>query len=289
MHLKRISLLQLLSAGLLLAVASVPLSARSYRVIVNASASDEYVEATRNKEIQTYHFVEGAFYRSEKRDNSLRNTEFMDVAKTVAEYLKERKFYPAKDKNTGDLLIQITWGTTRTDFDYTEALGITDLGNNIFAEEFEAQPEQGAEVAVLTATEDPFLSGQGAFFRSRNIRLLGYDKGLYGKGLKDAQRQGLEEDLEEERYFIVLNAFDYKVLRETGELKHVWSSRYSMRNIGTNFIEAMDILNMAAATTFGQNNDSLMSARIDPETEVVIGELEVIGTVEEKKPDAGSR
>lgn len=264
------------------------LLAKPVRVVVNASADEEYLEKTKNKLYQTYHFAKGKYHGGTKRDLKLENMTFMEVAETTAGYLARARFYPAKTKDVGDLLILVSWGTTRLDVDMTEVMGITDLGNNNFGDVGTPQsitPPGGQESAAGAQTESfdasAYTAGPqslGAYHMSINKTMLGFNKGLYGDGLSKIEREKLNHELFEERYFIVLNAFDLPHLREHKELKEVWSTRYSTRNIGTNFTKALDFMNLAAAPTFGKNLDTLQIPRVDPDSNVIIGEIEVLGT-----------
>lgn len=261
---------------------SSTLLAKQIRVVVNASADEEYLEETKDKPFQTYHFVEGKFHSGTMRDLDLENLTFMEVAETTAGYLAKEKFYPAKTKDSGDLLILLSWGTNRLDLDMMELTGITDLGDNNTGD-VDAPPE-GQEATGADQVES--LNGSaftanpqsmGAYHMDMNKALLGFDKGLYGKRHSWRERDRLRYELSEERYFIILNAFDLKYFQEHKELKEVWSTRYSTRNMGTNFTKALDVMNIAAAPTFGRNLETLQVPRVDPDANVIIGEIEVLG------------
>ncbi len=264
------------------------LFAKPVRVVVNASADEDYLERTKDKPYQTYHFAKGKYHGGTKRDLKLENMTFMEVAETTAGYLARAKFYPAKTKDVGDLLILLSWGTTRIDVDMTEVMGITDLGNNNAGDVGAPQgigPPEGQESPTGAQTESfdasAYTAGPqsiGAYHMGINQAMLGFEKGLYGKGHSRTERERLRHELSEERYFIVLNAFDLKYLREHKELKEVWSTRYSTFNRGTNFTEALDFMNLAASTSFGKNLDTLQVPRVDPDANVIIGEIEVLGT-----------
>jgi hypothetical protein len=262
--------------------------AREVKVVINASADEQYLKESAKKPVQTYHFIKGKYYPGAKRDNSLRELTFEEVAKTTAKYLAEQKFVPESDFKKGDLLIMITWGTTQLDPDYTELMGITDLGGGMnTVPDVTSDGSSTGQSADAAPTVDYealafYGSSGGAFHAGRNLRMLGYGKGLYSKEMSEFNKETLQQDLEEERYFIILNAFDLPYLRETKEYKEVWSCRISTRNRGTNFVAALDTMNAAAAPTFGRNLDQLKTDRFDTEANVQIGEIEVIGTEEDE-------
>lgn len=266
--------------------AGTVLYAKEVGVVINASADAEYERKLSGNPIQTYHFIEGKYFPGTKRDNSLRKLDFMEVARTTARYLARQNFYPEQDKSKGDLLIMITWGTTTLDPNYTELMGITDLGGglNTVPDVSGDGNTTGAEnLDAAAAAPDyetlAFLGGGGGgFHANRNVRMLGYQKGLSSDKLSHVKKERLQQELEDERYFIVLNAFDLPHLRETGQYKELWSSRVSTRNRGTNFVAALDFMNAAAAPTFGKNMDQLQMDRVDTEADVEIGDIEVLGT-----------
>lgn len=260
--------------ALVLLAAPARVDAQTLEITVSASADPAYVQASALRDHQTYHFFEGYTFKADFVDPSIEKLTFEQIARSVAEALKKNRYYPAKDKNGGDLLIMISWGTTEIDQSWNDMLGVTDLGN--------ASTPDGEE----PADEPDSWKGQSGYRGKLNERLLGYAKGVQGKTSK-AELEARREDLSEERYFIVLNAFDLAHLRKTSELKQVWSSRYSVRNRGTNLIFALDRLNQAAAPSFGKNLDDLHRETIDVKATVKLGEAEVLG-YEETTTSSGS-
>ena len=262
------------------------------RVVINASADPEYVEATKGKAYQTYHFKEGKQYRGSKRDRSVEDMDFTEVLQVTADYLKTQGFYPAANTDVGDLLILVSWGSTTLDTDFNQVMGVTDFGNSNQGDasgpsatpqsQGDAQGMQALQAAAeAEASASSFLpGGPGSYHRDCNLKLMGFDKGLYGDGSTPAQRDRLNHDLDRERYFIVLNAFDYQLMMKKQEVKQLWSCRISTRNLGTNFTQAMHFMNKAAAPTFGKNLDQLVTPRVDPDGNVEFGEIEVISTEE---------
>ena len=94
----------------------------------------------------------------------------------------------------------------------------------------------------------------------------------------------LQEMLREERYFLVLMAFDWQLLRKTGEKKLLWSTRFSLDAVKTNFKDAHFALSRGAANYFGTNLDRMAKATTDlGPGEVKTGELKVVETLEEEK------
>jgi hypothetical protein len=135
--------------------------------------------------------------------------------------------------------------------------------------------------AEAEASASSFLpGGPGSYHRDRNLKLIGFDKGLAGEGTSSAELERLNWELDRERYFIILNAFDYQLMMKEQEVKQLWSCRISTRNRGTNFMDALEFMNKAAAPAFGKDLDKLLTPRVDPNGSVEMGELEVLGTEE---------
>jgi hypothetical protein len=89
--------------------------------------------------------------------------------------------------------------------------------------------------------------------------------------------------LEGERYFIVLMAYDWQKMRLEKEFDLVWSTRFSLDAIGTNFRDAHFALRRGAANYIGTNLDGdLGKTKTHLGTgDVELGDLEVVETVKE--------
>lgn len=264
-------------------------SAKNMKVMIDASADPAYVEANKDRPYQTYHFLEGENFAGYKKDPSLENIGFTEIATVVAQALAKSQFYPANQKDAGDLLIMVSWGTTSIEEDWNDLMGISDLGNegDEVSDDFGSTTDEETNQPSDTGSAgSPDIIAENTYTSSMNRKLLGYDKG-FRKSVHPWDRDRYRTDLEEERYFIILNAFDLNYLRSDRQWKQVWSTRMSTRNIGTNFDYALLGLNEAAANTFGKNVDTLHSTIVDADVTIEFGELEVIETYDlesDKKP-----
>jgi hypothetical protein len=87
----------------------------------------------------------------------------------------------------------------------------------------------------------------------------------------------LRTDLQEDRNFIVVMAYDYQTMIKAEDRKFLWSTRFSVRSPGTNFEEAHYALSRAAAPFFGTHLEKLEHTRAPlRNTEVEIGEAQVV-------------
>jgi hypothetical protein len=105
-------------------------------------------------------------------------------------------------------------------------------------------------------------------------QLLGMEEAFGSKGTRyDEER--LKRMIDEERYFIILMAYDYKKVKE-GEEVLLWRTRYSMRALGQSFTVAIGQMNDIAGDYFGDNMKGLITKRFDDKSDVKMGEVEVI-------------
>jgi hypothetical protein len=252
----------------------------SDRVAIKAFATDEYTVARArddSKKIQTYFIAEGKYYPGNTARPGMKEVTFMEIAQDLAFNLKRQNFFSEINKDKGDLLILVHYGVTDYDPDYMEERSIDSIDDFGFGvvenddpllvsavrEEFQAQ------LFDMQTTNEGNSQGLGL-----KARLLGMDK-LFSSNATDQQINELREMLEEERYFIVLNAFDLPLFRK-GEKKLVWSTRYSIRAGGKKFDQAIAELNVVAGEYFGKNFKGLNLKRASDKSNVEMGNVEVL-------------
>ncbi|MEM9157689.1 MAG: hypothetical protein AAGB46_01470 [Verrucomicrobiota bacterium] len=269
---------------------------RKARVYVDSYATEEYVAKKDGAEgpvFETYHFFKGRYFGGFIADKSLDKVEFQDVVETLAEFMQVRNYFPARDRTDGDLLIVVHWGVTGVEEDWDELMGITsyDSGVGDFGPGDGGGGEFGPDASAPAGAA--FDSGGGfegynndnsSRSVASNARLLGFSKALNKRGLSPSEEYELRMELQDERYFIILMAYDWQHLQSEKEFKLQWSTRFSLNSIGTNFVEAHHTLSRAAMTHFGTNLEDLESERtFHGEGKIEHGELEIIGT--EEVPD----
>lgn len=251
-------------------------SAKRLNVIIDARASEEYMAASESLEYQTYHFIKGAHFEGDFRDRELEDAEFEEIAESLVDALKNRNYYSEPDQQLGDLMILVSYGVTSVDTDYTELMGVTSA-----AEIAPAEANEGAfAVQSVNGLGETMIKSRPTNLKSSNMEMLGFKKGLDEAFNRFNRTNRLEDALDDERYFVVLNAFDYQLFLKNGELEQVWSVRYSTRAQGIGFKMAFAEMNDSVSGVFGLQVDKLTTVRGDTSNSH-IGELEVIGTVEE--------
>ncbi len=267
------------------------------RVLVDSVAKDEYVQARElegGNSVETYHIFKGRFFGGNVRDNSLTRVPFIDIASALVKDLRKNRYYPASSKEKGDLLIVVHWGVTAIEDDWEDLLGITDYGSN---ETGNAFGDEGSDALGGLDSGNSFSSDyafDGDFYDQRqysdasNAKLIGFDRALRRKGLMPQDEYELRTMLRDERYFIILMAYDWQKLRTEKEFDLLWSTRFSLDSIGTNFEEAYHSLSRAASDYYGTHLDGELAKSKTwlGSGDVETGELEVVETVEEEELEA---
>ncbi|WP_221032074.1 hypothetical protein [Actomonas aquatica] len=287
---RRVRTLLAYFAGLTLLL---PLAQANRRVAVKATAEDDYVaeryDANGNRIAQTYVFLEGTFHGGAIRDRSLERAEIQEIARTLAPYLAEKDFLPTDDAGNADIVIAIHWGTTvslKHNSDYVSELMIQARDRQMEAQEFyqNTYMEDGEETiptdyaqgllqdSARQAAEAPDYEwarlastrSERDFENRPTATLLGFSDVLN----RDMSRAVMGEDartvnamLEEDRYFVVLAAYDLKNRGEDGTPQRLWVARLSTRSAGTNFTEALDTLGEVGSNYFGEHHPDLAIER----------------------------
>ena len=276
-------------------------------VAVAAGADKDYVQRKFGERgaaprPESFVFAKGKFFGGYLRDGSLERTQFAEIARELAPDLALQKYYPAADPKNADILIVVHWGITsveedpdhgQTDFDQLQKDGAA----------YNAKFSSGSGGSSKGGIADPgYLNSDLdiAYGRSAtsdagpagNAQLLGFDAELQKEeyrslGVASGYTEmdlRLREDIADERYFVILMAYDYRSLKE-GKMgvkpKLLWSTHFSMRATGFSFTDALPAMGKVAANFFGHQVDGLLlDARKVPEGRVNVG---VPRTVDDKK------
>lgn len=260
-----------------------------------------------------YAIANGKYLPGALDNESIDKVKFPTIAGAVAQQLAKQNYFLAQDAKSADILLLITWGTT---IPFNDGIGDIALdralnamnGANAAAR---LQPTPGGqeetianssrvENGALREAAQGELEGQAIelqMFNSmrrkadeRNARILGYVDEI--NRLDNASRfagagssfNDLISDIEEERYFIVVSAYDFKTMVAKKERKLLWATRISIRAQGNKFDERMGAMLARASGHFGRNSKGLL--REYQEGTVNIGEMKVVGVDSEASAPA---
>ena len=288
-------------------------------VAVSSRVSEDYV---RNKlpdgtfPVESYTFGEGGCWKSPVADETIDKLKFLDVARVIAGPLAQRNYLPATDQKQVKLLIMVYWGTTAgsggpasaSAYQVASAAGQR-LANALSASNKPPDPNAGRgsdrsgggaeEASVKNSAESEFAAAMALVQmvnreRDRNNRrnagMLGYDEALAATSAYEGTpihgvREDLISDLEDDRYFVVLMAFDFPLLVKEKKHKLLWETRYSIRAHRHDFAKELEAMSRYASRFFGQETHGVLR-QILPEGTVEFGELKTLGIVPENEAPA---
>jgi len=253
------------------------------RIVIKAVASEAYVKERaldEKKKIQTYNFMEGHFFKGRTKDRGLMEFTLKDIVEDMSVHLKQQGYYNNPVMGEGDLLIVVHYGVTDYEESLEEMMGYTSFEDMGYSEDMDAAALADFQSNLSMAdsmNQSNELSGY------QKARLLGMEEAYSTRGLPQDEYE-LKSMLKEERYFVVLMAFDLPLIKQ-GEVKWLWSTRYSIRAVGQSFSDAIRDMNLVAGDFYGKNIKGLNKKRVTDKSRVEMGEIEVIG----QEPGVDSR
>lgn len=266
-------------------VIAVPTSQAASRVIIKAEASVDYerAQAGKNKDRTiSYHFVEGKFFKGHANDGSLTHVTFLEIAENLAGHLAKQNYVPTGNVKENEVMILVNWGVTAVEDSVEELYGLTspDEYDEMFGSPVTSEDSSGE----VTTTYEPSVSPNwGAMGKRENSKMLGFWNTLHDGSLMPTEHYDLQALLNEERYFIVVIAFDNQKFLKNQEKEILWVTRFSMRATGISFNQAFPELTATASDYFGKHVKGLTRKRSDDDSHVEVGEIEVIDAVDENE------
>jgi hypothetical protein len=256
---------------------------------------------------ETYVFGKGDNWSGARVDASIDKIEFLDVLRVIAVPLANQRYLPTTDPKTTNLLIMVYWGTTRApehasatrSYDMAqEANQKINTANTMLndaliskspAEIRVADGEMNeANGAMVNALEGISAENQRREdIDRRTAALLGYDSwwastiaDTGGTGL-GYRKQDMLNELEEDRYFVVLTAIDYQLLVKQKKSKMLWEARFSIREHNNAFDKRLPAMAADASEYFGRDSGGLHHLDL-PSGEVILGPVKSLGVVPER-------
>jgi hypothetical protein len=259
------------------------------RVTVRGKASPEYVAwkfGSGGIKNESYVFTQGRFFGGTTRDRVLEKTQFIDIAKSLANDLVGQHYYPANGLKDANLLIIVEWGvTTVADSNYKlmardNAVGAYDgdaAARNTLHQEAEAERASGTETSAVQMVDQGYqmnhalgLENDEGFQEldqksmslgmASNAELVGFSDDLRAdseSSFGTAQGAMLRAFMADERYFVALMAYDCQAFLTTKKFRLVWSMRLSMHAPGMDFRNGVALMSTAGRAVFGHKTDGV--------------------------------
>jgi len=233
-----------------------------------------------------YALANGQYTRGANTNPSIDNVPFPTIAGLVAGHLARQNYFLAPDSKSADILLVVHWGTT---IPFNDTISENSLDHALTSMNGANQALKDAKVSAESTTnsqtdkastaaiassareamEDGVVEAQAANGMrmkadERNARLLGYSKQINNKdNASRAAGAGTEfndliSDIEEERYYIVVSAYDFKSATQEGKRKLLWATRVSIRAQGNRFDERLKTMLANASGYFGQESHDLV-------------------------------
>jgi hypothetical protein len=254
----------------------------------------------------TYTLGEGGTLPGAPYDASIDRLNFFDLAKAVSGPLEDQNYRPVPDRdpNKTKILVMVYWGTTRGAAEATSTAAYQNLqaaGQAAAtvpppppppsASARGSPPPVDGNVAARAAYQGDITSAMAAVGLEDRQRadadlkiasLLGYDSELDslagGIGPRELKRADLIHELEEDRYFVVLMAYDFDALWKHQKHRLLWVTRLSVRARGTNFTVALPAMVRQAGKYFGADTHGLVRDPL-PLGRVEVGPVKSLGVV----------
>jgi hypothetical protein len=297
-------LLRLLSIGLCAGFLGKSLAAADVVEAIASKAAKDYVRKKLPDGVfqpESYVFGKGDDWRGARIDPTIDDMDFMKVARVLAVPLAKKQYIPTADPKTTDELIMVSWGTTRAPEHATESISHQRLqaanemrdkalmmlktagsgSGGLAAQQLLAEADNQI-MMDLSAVQSENQARENADMRTAT--LLGYDSwwietnSAMGGSPLGRRRMDMEDELEEDRYFVVLTAFDYQKLVKEKKSKFLWEVRFSIREHGAQFDSRIAGMAELASNYFGRDSAGLHHDTV-PEGKVEIGPVQSLGVV----------
>ncbi|HEY1765117.1 MAG TPA: hypothetical protein VGF85_09345 [Opitutaceae bacterium] len=121
----------------------------------------------------------------------------------------------------------------------------------------------------------------------KNAELLGYESwwnatSNYAGTPLQHRRQDLLDELEQDRYFVILMSYDFQTLWKHKQHKLLWETRFSVNQRGVDFGKALPLMVQNASRYFGRDSNGLVRDTL-PLGRVEVGPIQALGVVASAK------
>lgn len=267
-------------------------SLHAEHVVVNSQVFNRYAreqlpDGTFKPEFYT--FGEGGCWSRAIKDPWMEQLQFLDVARAVAGPLAKMNFRPALKAADARLLIMVYWGSTQGSSGMDQLDTKNQASDAISAyNRYEADEKNSGTSADDAGGSSLSFKGkkpvnartpEGAAYEAmlwqlgvsnrmrdeldeQNARILGYSEAL--DRARFAQNTGLSRDILEElggnRYYVVLQVYDFQTALKEKKLRPLWTTRLSVSEHGR-FGDALSRMVWSGNRFFGRDTRGLKRER----------------------------
>lgn len=252
---------------------------------VYSRASKGYARAQKpdgSFQAETYVLKEGGNFGGPRVDPTMDALRFEDVSPVIERSLVAQNYVASLDPATTQLLIVVYWGTTITPEDTSpqstrESSQLIEKANSLHGTDPRREAAYRAEAAAYLPREAR-IDGQ---IDAKSANILGYTDEIFRTSPNDPRMNTLRDEIEEDRYYVVLLAYDYGAARYQRVHKLLWETRFSIPERGNDFEKSFPLMAWIAAKYFGQDSHGLVHHNL-ADGHVEVGEPKSLGTVPAK-------
>jgi hypothetical protein len=231
---------------------------------------------------ESYVLKKGGNFGGPRVDPTMDALTFEDVSPVVAKSLAAKNYLESEDPATTKLLIVVYWGATIGPEDNSPKSGressqLTEKADSLW----DTDPGQAAALRAAAAGFRPSEAIIDGKIDARSANILGYTDEIFRTSPNDPWMNTLRDEIEEDRYYVVLLAYDYQAARNQNAPKLLWETRFSIPERGNDFEKAFPMMASIASKYFGENSHGLVHHNL-ADGHVEVGEPKSLGTVPEK-------
>jgi hypothetical protein len=252
---------------------------------VYSRASKDYVRAQRTDgtfETETYVFKDGGNFGGPRVDVTMDQLTFDDVTKVIARPLAAQNYLQGDEPASAKLLIMVYWGVTVVPDDVNPYNNRESRQLGAKAERARASDMVSANNYATDAAVDAHMEAmQDAVIDAKSANILGYTDEILRTREGDPNMITLHDEIERDRYYVVLLAYDNQAARRFGRHELLWETRFSIPEPGNDFEKAFPTMASIAGKYFGQDSHGLIHHNL-ADTHVDVGTPTSLGAVPEK-------
>ncbi len=265
----------------------------------------------------TYVIAKGGYAPGFGADETIDHVKFAGIVRILGKYLAKQSYFPAKDGKKADLMLVVHWGKT-TPFNDGTYQNLMDLGlqgfetlqrmgsgigrspgdfhrsSDVPASAMGASTKDASKTALTEAATEEMIQGLNEIRFAQDTRieadrynanLLGYtaelkyrdNPSLYsGAGTAYYDLLG---DLESERYYVSVTAYDFQEALQHNHKKGLWRTVASIDARDNRFDERLMAMVERASRYFGRDSGHLIR-QFQYTPHISFGELKALGVVD---------